>query len=71
MSQFTANIPKASRGSVSATVRRLWSKALGKAEPIIELIIRLCGWSAILFVVALFIFVFWEGAGARGHLKLW
>src|SRR5687768_17698601 len=71
MSQFTANIPKASRGSVSATVRRLWSKALDKAEPIIELIIRLCGWSAILFVVAIFIFVFWEGAGALGHLNLW
>ena len=32
------------------------------AEPAIEAIIRLCGWSAILFVFAIFFFVFREGA---------
>lgn len=32
------------------------------SEPVIELIIRLCGWSAILFVFAIFLFVFREAA---------
>jgi phosphate transport system permease protein len=31
-------------------------------EPLIEWIVRLCGWSAILFVFAIFFFVFREGA---------
>jgi phosphate transport system permease protein len=29
-----------------------------RAEPLIELVIRLCGWSAILFVIAIFFFIF-------------
>jgi phosphate transport system permease protein len=33
-------------------------------ETIIELVIRLCGWSAIVFVFAIFVFVFREGAPA-------
>ena len=42
--------------------RRLsaWLSWLG--EPLIEWIIWLCGWSAILFVIAIFFFVFREGA---------
>lgn len=32
------------------------------AEPLVEVIIRLCGWSAIFFVFAIFFFVFREGA---------
>ncbi|OFV91446.1 MAG: phosphate ABC transporter permease subunit PstC [Acidobacteria bacterium RIFCSPLOWO2_12_FULL_65_11] len=32
------------------------------AEPLVEAIIRLCGWSAIFFVFAIFFFVFREGA---------
>jgi phosphate transport system permease protein len=32
------------------------------SEPVIEWLIRLCGWSAILFVFAIFFFVFREGA---------
>lgn len=32
-----------------------------RSEPIIEALIRLCGWSAILFVFAIFYFVFREG----------
>ena len=35
-----------------------------RAEPLIELIIRLCGWSAILFVLAIFYFIFREAAPA-------
>ncbi len=35
---------------------------LDRLEPVIEWIIRLCGWSAILFVFAIFLFVFLEGA---------
>ena len=41
--------------------RRLHS-LLDRAEPLIEWIIRLCGWSAILFVFAIFFFVFREAA---------
>lgn len=47
--------------------RRLQRKlhaAIDRAEPAVEWIIRLCGWSAILFVLAIFFFVFREGAPA-------
>jgi phosphate transport system permease protein len=41
-------------------------------EPLIEWIIRLCGWSAIFFVFAIFFFVFREGAGFLfGSLDVW
>jgi phosphate transport system permease protein len=33
-----------------------------RAEPFIEFVIRLCGWSAIVFVIAIFFFVFREAA---------
>ena len=36
--------------------------ALDRAEPAIEWLIRLCGWSAILFVFSIFFFVFREAA---------
>ena len=36
---------------------------IDRCEPVIEWIIRLCGWSAILFVFAIFFFVFREGSG--------
>lgn len=41
-----------------------WRVALDRAEPLIEWIIRLCGWSAIFFVFAIFFFVFWEAMPA-------
>ena len=41
-------------------------------EPFIEWVIRLCGWSAIFFVFAIFFFVFREGASfLLGKLDLW
>ena len=41
-------------------------------EPLIEWAIRLCGWSAIFFVFAIFFFVFREGASFLfGKLDLW
>jgi phosphate transport system permease protein len=44
-------------------MRHTLSNRLGvAAEPIIEWTIRLCGWSAIFFVFAIFFFVFREGA---------
>jgi len=43
---------------------------LDRAEPVIELVIRLCGWSAIIFVVAIFVFVFLEGAPALSQINL-
>ncbi len=41
---------------------RVWEAALDRCEPLIESLIRLCGWSAILFVFGIFFFVFREGA---------
>ncbi|MGA2034065.1 MAG: phosphate ABC transporter permease subunit PstC [Thermoguttaceae bacterium] len=44
--------------------RLLWlvHVALDRSEPLVEWTIRLCGWSAILFVLAIFFFVLREGA---------
>lgn len=39
-------------------------------EPLIEAAIRLCGWSAILFVAAIFLFVFFEAAPILGEIDL-
>jgi phosphate transport system permease protein len=42
-----------------------------RSEPLVEWLIRLCGWSAIGFVLAIFLFVFREGAPALfGQLDL-
>jgi ABC-type phosphate transport system permease subunit len=42
---------------------------LDRSEPVIEWIIRICGWSAIIFVVAIFVFVFVEGAPALTEIR--
>ncbi len=42
--------------------RRLAHTIMDAGEPVIEFLIRACGWSAILFVVAIFLFVFIEAA---------
>jgi phosphate transport system permease protein len=44
------------------SIARFLRTASQRAEPIIELVIRLCGWSAILFVIAIFFFIFREAA---------
>src|SRR5205809_1220051 len=41
-------------------IKRGVARVLDRGEPVIELIIRLCGWSAIIFVVAIFLFVLKE-----------
>ena len=43
-------------------LRKLWHQFLDKSEPVIVVLIHLCGWSAILFVFAIFFFIFREGA---------
>jgi phosphate transport system permease protein len=43
-------------------IKWLYLTALKYAELLIELIIRLCGWSAILFVIAIFFFIFREAS---------
>ena len=53
--------PAASR-SYRRSVRKALDWFADVTEPVIELVIKLCGWSAILFVFAIFIFVFREGA---------
>jgi len=52
------------------TIKRGLARGLDRAEPVIELVIRLCGWSAIIFVVAIFVFVFLEGAPALSQINL-
>jgi phosphate transport system permease protein len=49
----------------------LFQRGLDLTEPVVEWLIRLCGWSAILFVAAIFFFVFWEAAPVLwGELNL-
>jgi phosphate transport system permease protein len=50
------------QGNKPFSIVRLLRVASRRAEPLIELVIRLCGWSAILFVIAIFFFVFREAA---------
>ena len=49
-------------GKASGWVFWIIQVALDRTEPVVEWIIRLCGWSAILFVFAIFFFVFREAA---------
>jgi len=60
----------ASGFSLLPSLKRGLARGLDRAEPVIEFIIRLCGWSAIIFVVAIFIFVFIEGAPALSQISL-
>jgi phosphate transport system permease protein len=56
------NVVKSSGGGRPARTS-LWTylqKLADSVEPLVELIIRLCGWSAILFVLAIFAFVLRE-----------
>jgi phosphate transport system permease protein len=46
----------------SGRLTRLIHVALDRSEPAVEWLIRLCGWSAIFFVFAIFFFVFREAA---------
>jgi phosphate transport system permease protein len=50
--------------------RRYWHSLINACEPVIELLIRTCGWSAILFVVAIFLFVFIEAAPGLKDLNI-
>src|SRR5258705_10532947 len=51
-------------------MKRGVARALDFAEPVIEWIIRICGWSAIIFVIAIFVFVLIEGAPALSQISL-
>jgi phosphate transport system permease protein len=57
----TATQPSRQFRPVGVTAR-LWAVLRSWGEPLIEWLIRLCGWSAILFVFGIFFFVFREGA---------
>jgi phosphate transport system permease protein len=48
--------PASARRRITS-IRQAWQTLLDLAEPLIEWLIRLCGWSAILFVTAIFAFV--------------
>ncbi|MGO8749250.1 MAG: phosphate ABC transporter permease subunit PstC [Thermoguttaceae bacterium] len=49
-------------GASRDALARGFHRALDRAEPVVEGIVRLCGWSAILFVLAIFFFIFCEAA---------
>src|SRR5215210_3878456 len=69
MSRANTLIPWRRRVGVPL-IRRGIGRALDMGEPVIEWIIRICGWSAILFVMAIFVFVFVEGAPALTQISL-
>jgi ABC-type phosphate transport system permease subunit len=48
-------------GKTSA-IKAVSSRALDRAEPLIRGVIYISGWSSILFVVAIFFFIFKEAA---------
>lgn len=54
------------REQFGARVYRLFQASLDVTEPVVEWLIRLCGWSAILFVFAIFYFVFREALPMLG-----
>src|SRR5437762_1496311 len=65
MAPGDAEIQEMSRASSGivwglSSMKRGVARVLDRAEPVIELIIRVCGWSAIIFVVAIFVFVLIE-----------
>ncbi len=63
----TAAAPRGMRGRFA----RLMHVALDRTEPAMEWLIRLCGWSAIFFVFAIFFFVLWQAAPVLfGQLNL-
>jgi len=71
MSQLAPETTPNSRpAGAGFSLRRVLGTALDRAEPVIEVIIRLCGWSAIIFVIAIFVFVFVEGAPGLADLNL-
>ncbi len=58
------NVPKKSDARLNRprSLRQLLRIAFDRSEPLIEWLIRLCGWSAILFVFSIFFFVFREAS---------
>src|SRR5215210_4326522 len=70
MSRATVATSWKSAGRGVGSVKRALARGLDAGEPVIEWIIRICGWSAIIFVVAIFAFVFKEGAPALAKLDL-
>ena len=55
------------RAAVETTSRRSgggWRTFLDRSEPLIEWVIRLCGWSAIFFIFAILFFIIWEARTA-------
>lgn len=52
----------------SRSAGRMLHELIDACEPVVEWTIRLCGWSAILFVFAIFFFIFREGVGLFDEL---
>ena len=50
-------------------LRAVLARATDKCEPVIQLLIRISGWSAILFVAAIFFFIFREAGPILGRVN--
>lgn len=68
MSELISENPPVQARRIS--LRRVVGTIHDVTEPVVEWAIRLCGWSAILFVLAIFVFVFVEAIPVLGHLNL-
>ncbi len=66
MSNGSGNAVRKPRARYIANAMRAFGD---RAEPLVEWTIRLCGWSAILFVFSIFFFIFREAAPIFGELN--
>ena len=64
-----ANANSAARPDKTRSFQHILRVVLDRAEPGIEWVIRLCGWSAIFFVFAIFCFVFYTAVPVFGKLN--
>lgn len=56
------------RTAKARSLSREFHVAVDRCEPVVEWLIRICGWSAILFVFAIFFFIFREASDMLGKL---
>ena len=49
---------------------KVWNRALDVTEPVVVLLIRICGWSAIVFVFSIFFFIVREAAPVLREIDL-
>ena len=74
MSNKSAEVKQAGSGGVIASIKQTLGSMADALEPVVEIFIRLCGWSAIVFVLAIFAFVFGQAFlvhSAEDGISIW